>query len=177
MLIVREYTPNVIEPSFGIGRILYSLLEHSYYCRPGDEQRAVFSFPVSVAPTKVLVLPISNQPEFNPIVNEVGKFFLGYSCQLVNELRKMGIANKVDISAGSIGRRYARNDELGTPFAITIDFQSVKDQTITLRERDSTQQIRSNLRNLLDVLRDLITEQKSWKQIQQEYPPFTTQSD
>jgi hypothetical protein len=57
----------------------------------------------------------------------------------------MGITNKVDESAVSIGRRYARNDELGTPFAVTIDFQTAQDQTITLRERDSCKQIREKV--------------------------------
>jgi glycyl-tRNA synthetase len=53
--------------------------------------------------------------------------------------------NKIDDSASSIGRRYARNDELGTPFGLTVDFQTVKDGTITLRERDSTKQIREKV--------------------------------
>ena len=72
--IVREYIPSVIEPSFGIGRILYSLLEHSYYTREGDEQRSVFSFPVCVAPTKVLVAPISHNEAFLPIIKTLGAF-------------------------------------------------------------------------------------------------------
>ena len=71
---MREYTPNVIEPSFGIGRILYSLLEHSYYTRPGDEQRSVFRFPASMAPTKVLVVPISHQDSFAPFIKQIGIF-------------------------------------------------------------------------------------------------------
>jgi glycyl-tRNA synthetase len=71
--IVREYVPNVIEPSFGIGRILYSLLEHSYYVRDGDEQRAVLSFPPCVAPTKALILPISSSEQFHPIMKQIGK--------------------------------------------------------------------------------------------------------
>ena len=70
-----EYTPNVIEPSFGIGRILYALLEHSYYVREGDEQRAVFKFPAAVAPTKALVLPISNSAEFNPHIQKIGSVY------------------------------------------------------------------------------------------------------
>ena len=163
-LIVREYIPNVIEPSFGIGRILYSLLEHSYYVRDGDEQRAVFSFPPSVAPIKVLVTPISNQSEFNPIISRI-----------VSALRKAGISSKVDDSNTSIGRRYARNDELGTPFAVTLDFQTLKDFSLTLRERDSTSQIRvSSLESLVSSLLDLISQDKTWKEIADAYPSFTS---
>ncbi|RKP27429.1 glycyl-tRNA synthetase [Syncephalis pseudoplumigaleata] len=131
---VREYTPNVIEPSFGIGRILYSLMEHVYWTREGDEQRGVLSFPTVVAPIKCLVQPLSNNKVFTP--------FLG---DIASRLRRQGISNTVDNSSVSVGRTYARNDELGTPFGITIDFQTVQDQTVTLRERDSTLQIREKV--------------------------------
>lgn len=67
----REFTPNVIEPSFGIGRILYSLLEHSYWAREQDKARGVLSFPVGVAPIKVLIVAISNDPELTAIVHDL----------------------------------------------------------------------------------------------------------
>ncbi|KAI8998198.1 hypothetical protein BC832DRAFT_532888 [Gaertneriomyces semiglobifer] len=133
---IREYIPSVIEPSFGIGRILYQLLEHSYYVREGDEQRAVLKFPPCVAPIKALVLPISHDDTFTPYLKEV-----------VIGLRKFNITNRVDDSASTIGRRYSRNDELGTPFAVTVDFQTAQDQTVTLRERDSTRQIREKVQS------------------------------
>ena len=69
--IVREYTPNVIEPSFGIGRILYAVLEHSYWAREQDIQRAVLSLPSVVAPTKVLIVPISANEAFKPLIDDV----------------------------------------------------------------------------------------------------------
>lgn len=72
----REFTPNVIEPSFGIGRILYSLLEHSYWAREQDKVRGVLSFPVGVAPIKVLIVAISNDPQLTSIVHELSKFRL-----------------------------------------------------------------------------------------------------
>ncbi|KAJ1991876.1 Glycine--tRNA ligase 1, mitochondrial [Dimargaris cristalligena] len=161
---VREFTPNVIEPSFGIGRILYSLIEHSYWTREDDEARAVLSFPTCVAPFKCLVLPLSNSPVFTPVVK-----------QLASQLRGMGIAAKVDDSSASIGKRYARNDELGTPFAITVDFQTVKDETVTLRERDSTHQIRQPISVVLAILKDLISETKTWEHILELYPLSTSQ--
>lgn len=69
--VVREFTPNVIEPSFGIGRILYALLEHSYWARESDIQRGVLSLPVIVAPTKVLIVPISSNDSFLPAINDI----------------------------------------------------------------------------------------------------------
>jgi len=151
---VREYTPNVIEPSFGIGRILYSLLEHVWWTRPEDEQRGILSFPVSVAPIKCLVLPLSNHTSFSPIVKEIAL-----------KLRKAGISNRVDDSSAAIGRRYARNDELGTPFGVTIDFQTVQDGTVTLRERDTTKQIRDNVDAIINIVVDLVEEKTAWKDV------------
>jgi hypothetical protein len=133
-MIVREYTPNVIEPSFGLGRIMYSLLEHVWWFREGDEQRSVLSFPAVVAPTKALILPISNNDDFSPFVKQIS-----------NSLRRKGVSNKVDESSASIGKRYARSDEIGTPFAVTVDFQTLSDKTVTLRERDSLKQIRESV--------------------------------
>jgi glycyl-tRNA synthetase len=70
---VREFTPNVIEPSFGIGRILYSLLEHTYWAREEDVARGVLSLPPIVAPIKVLIVPLSGNEEFKPLVKDVCK--------------------------------------------------------------------------------------------------------
>ncbi|KAI8641817.1 glycyl-tRNA synthetase [Parasitella parasitica] len=140
---IREYTPNVIEPSFGIGRILYSLLEHSWWVREDDEARNVLSFPTVVAPFKCCLLPLSGNAEFEPFVRK-------YS----SALRKAGVSLRTDDSKTSIGRRYARNDELGIPYAITIDFDTVKDGTVTLRERDSTKQTRDTFENILQTLVD-----------------------
>ncbi|KAK5671496.1 Glycine--tRNA ligase 1, mitochondrial [Batrachochytrium dendrobatidis] len=161
---VREYTPNVIEPSFGIGRILYALLEHSYYVRESDEQRAVFKFPASVAPIKALVAPISNNAEFSPFIKEI-----------VASLRRSGVANKVDDSTSSIGRRYARNDELGTPFAITIDFQTVQDKTVTLRERDTIKQIRSTIPIIVEIVHNLVEGRITWEDVMAKHPAFVAQ--
>jgi glycyl-tRNA synthetase len=158
---VIEYTPNVIEPSFGIGRILYSLLEHCYYVRGDDEQKAVFKFPPAVAPTKALVVPLSKNAEFDPFIKSI-----------VQKLRKSGISNRVDNSSGSIGKRYARNDELGTPFGITIDFDTVKDGSVTLRERDSTKQIRASQDEIVKAIEDLVEERVQWEDLVKKYGEF-----
>ncbi|KAK4935509.1 Glycine--tRNA ligase 1, mitochondrial, partial [Elasticomyces elasticus] len=133
---IREYTPNVIEPSFGVGRILYHLIEHSFWTRQNVDSkdaepsaRNVLSFPPLIAPIKVLIVPLSGHADFKPFIRSITAM-----------LDEMDVSNSVDDSSASIGKRYSRNDELGTPFGVTIDFQTVKDKTITLRERDTTKQ-------------------------------------
>lgn len=164
---IREYTPNVIEPSFGIGRILYSLIEHNYWTRAsdgGDEARGVLSFPPAVAPTKVLIVPLSTNQEFGP-----------FTRKLSQKLRAVGISSRVDDSSASIGKRYSRNDELGTPFGITIDFQTVKDGSVTLRERDSTHQVRADEDKIIAAIQSLVNGAKSWRDIEFELPVFEAQ--
>ncbi|KAL4890428.1 hypothetical protein BDV59DRAFT_204386 [Aspergillus ambiguus] len=161
---VREYTPNVIEPSFGIGRIFYSLIEHVYWSREGDEARGVLSFPPVIAPTKVLIVPLSTHASFRPL-----------SQRLMLKLRRMGISNRMDDSSASIGKRYARNDELGTPFGITVDFQSVKDNTFTLRDRDSTKQVRASEEEIVQALKSLVEGEETWEDIRKRLPEFTGQ--
>ena len=166
---MREYTPNVIEPSFGIGRILYSLLEHTYWNRGsgtegGDEARAVFSFPPIVAPIKVLLVPLSNEKSFKPLLQALSR-----------KLRAVGVTCRVDDSTASIGRRYSRNDELGTPFGITVDYQSVQDNTFTLRDRDSTKQVRSDVDTIVRVIKEMCAGDKEWKDVAAELPAFEGQ--
>ncbi|KAI1192863.1 glycyl-tRNA synthetase 1 [Nemania serpens] len=160
---VREYTPNVIEPSFGIGRILYCLLEQTYWHRPQDVARAVLSLPLAVAPTKVLIVPLSSQAQFAPITRK-----------LSSRLRALGISNNIDSSGASIGKRYARNDELGTPLGITVDFDTVADGSITLRERDSTSQVRGHEDEVIQAVKNLLDGVESWHQITQRLVPFST---
>ncbi|KAH7188801.1 uncharacterized protein B0J16DRAFT_318449 [Fusarium flagelliforme] len=163
----REFVPNVIEPSFGIGRILYSLMEHSFWTRGtegGDEARGVLSFPPTVAPTKVLLVPLSSNPQFKPLLK-----------QLSQRLRSAGISSRVDDSSASIGKRYSRNDELGTPLGITIDFQTAQDGTVTLRDRDSTNQVRAEQEKIIDAIKSLVDGSKTWAQVENELPKFEGQ--
>ncbi|EGX94357.1 glycyl-tRNA synthetase 1 [Cordyceps militaris CM01] len=188
----REFTPNVIEPSFGIGRILYSLIEHNFWTRGSDgsdeargvsdyyqdtcyspvaenaiftnTQLQVLSFPPPVAPTKVLLVPLSSNTQFKPEVRKLSQ-----------RLRAMGISSRVDDSSASIGKRYSRNDELGTPLGITVDFQTLQDQTITLRDRDSTTQVRADEAKILEAVKSLVDGSKDWAKIQSELPKFEGQ--
>ncbi|PQE12068.1 hypothetical protein CJF31_00000202 [Rutstroemia sp. NJR-2017a BVV2] len=163
----REYTPNVIEPSFGIGRILYALMEHNYWTRGSDgvdEARGVLSFPPIIAPTKVLLVPLSSHESFKPFLKQIS-----------HKLRSMGISSRIDDSSASIGKRYSRNDELGTPLGITVDFQSVNDKTFTLRDRDSTKQVRADERTILAAIKELVDGTKVWSDIEKELPAFEGQ--
>ena len=155
----RKFTPSVIEPSFGMGRILYSLLEHSFYQRDGDEQRCVMRFKPQVAPEKCAVFPISSNKECNVVVDMIAA-----------DLLDNDLATRVDKSTASLGRRYARADELGVPFAVTVDFQSVQDNTVTLRERDSTKQIRLHKDEITNVVSKIVRGKMTWTDLTKKYP-------
>jgi glycyl-tRNA synthetase len=154
-----KFTPSVIEPSFGMGRILYSLLEHSFYIRENDEQRTVMRFNPQVAPLKCAVLPISSIPELNLIVDDIAR-----------ELMDSDLATRVDKSSATLGRRYSRADELGVPFAITVDFVTLNDETVTLRERDSTKQIRLPKEELTQLLFQAVHNRVTWESMMLKYP-------
>uniref|UniRef100_A0A4W4GS18 Glycine--tRNA ligase n=1 Tax=Electrophorus electricus TaxID=8005 RepID=A0A4W4GS18_ELEEL len=163
---VEDVVPNVIEPSFGIGRIMYCVFEHTFRIREGDEQRTYFSFPATVAPYKCSVLPLSQNQEFMPFVRELSE-----------AMTKNGVSHKVDDSSGSIGRRYARTDEIGVAFGITIDFDTVNKtpHTATLRDRDSMRQIRAEIGELPEVIRDLANGVTTWAEVESKYPIFEGQ--
>ncbi|KAM8823103.1 glycine--tRNA ligase [Spinachia spinachia] len=163
---VEELVPNVIEPSFGIGRIMYTIFEHTFHVREGDEQRTYFSFPATVSPYKCSVLPLSQNQEFMPFVRELSE-----------AMTKNGVSHKVDDSAGSIGRRYARADEIGVAFGITIDFDTVNKEphTATLRDRDSMRQIRAEVSELPVIVRDLANATLTWAEVESKYPIFEGQ--
>lgn len=161
-----KFTPSVIEPSFGMGRILYSLLEHSFYQRDADEQRCVMKFKPAVAPQKCAVLPISSGDEVNAVVDEIAA-----------ELMDSDLATRVDKSTASLGRRYSRSDEVGVPFAVTVDFDTLTDGTVTLRERDSTIQIRLPKADVTRVVFDFVHSRLTWEQAMEKYPVVSVNED
>jgi glycyl-tRNA synthetase len=141
----EKFVPHVIEPSFGIDRILYCIIEHSY-CegeKKGEEYKILKLSPI-IAPIKVGVLPLTNDERLVKIANEIN-----------NRLRDAGLFTYYDES-GSIGRRYARMDEVGTPFCITIDHDSIKDNTVTIRNRDTTKQIRKKFDDVALFIKEKI---------------------
>jgi glycyl-tRNA synthetase len=126
-----EVVPHVIEPSYGIDRMCYAVLEQAYDEDIADgETRTVLRLPPSVAPIQVAVFPLMNRDGLDTIAREITR-----------TLQKKGVLTEYDDS-GAIGRRYRRQDEIGTPFAITVDYDSKEDHTVTIRDRDSMKQVR-----------------------------------
>ena len=135
----EKIVPHVIEPSFGIDRITYAVLLHSF---TESENKDYFKFSNKVAPVQVGVYPLVNKKEPREIALE-----------LTETLRKNGFTVEYDAS-GTIGKRYARADEIGIPFAVTVDFDTLEDNQVTVRNRDSEAQVRISIDNLNDYLKD-----------------------
>ena len=143
----ERYTPWVIEPSFGLTRSMMAFLIDAYdedeapNTKGGVDKRAVLKLDPRLAPVKVAVLPLSKSPELSNL-----------SDNLASELRKYWNI-EVDLS-GAIGRRYRRQDEIGTPYCVTIDFESLDDLAVTVRDRDSMKQERIKLAAVQSYLAD-----------------------
>lgn len=190
---VEVFTPSVIEPSFGLDRILTAVYEHAFYVRDAKEGEAeeakpkeegkegkkekkkgkeedkkavagVLGLPAEMAPYKVVVLPLDMR---------VAAQYADALSGTRSKLTEHGLQYKVDESGASIGRRYARADELGIPYAITIDFDTIGlgesdgDKallgTATLRERDTQKQVRLPLSELPEILSKLCSQHPlSW---------------
>ncbi|WP_241681043.1 glycine--tRNA ligase [Pseudactinotalea terrae] len=131
----ERWTPYVIEPAAGLTRSLMAFLVDAYdeeevpNAKGGTDVRTVLHLDPRLAPVKVAVLPLSRNEELSPAARS-----------LAAELRKSWNVDFDD--AGAIGRRYRRHDEIGTPFCVTIDFDTAQDQAVTVRERDSMTQER-----------------------------------
>jgi glycyl-tRNA synthetase len=136
-----KITPHVIEPSFGIDRIIYALLESAFYEEQvGKEKRKVLRFKSDVAPLKAAVFPLLNRDELKSKAKEV-----------FQKLRDASLPVEYD-NSGSIGKRYRRQDEIGTPYCITIDYETLEDDTVTVRERDTMKQVRVPIAEIKGVL-------------------------
>jgi glycyl-tRNA synthetase len=126
----EKYVPYVIEPSAGVDRSVLAFVIDAYDEEEIEgEKRTVLHLHHSLAPIKVAVLPLSRNEKLTPLAKEVFK-----------QLCPSFVADYDD--SQSIGRRYRRQDEIGTPFCVTIDFESLEDKQVTIRERDSLAQIR-----------------------------------
>ena len=136
----ETFIPSIIEPSAGVDRTILALLCDAYAEEPEkDEIRTVLHLHPAIAPVKVAVLPLSKKEQLAAIAREV---YAG--------LRKRW--NAAYDEAQSIGRRYRRQDEIGTPFCVTVDFQSLEDKQATIRDRDSMSQVRVPIAKIEDVL-------------------------
>ncbi len=123
----RKLVPHVIEPSYGVDRIFYAVLDHAFSKK---EDYAMLKLKGLVAPIKAGVFPLMPKDGLDTIALEI-----------FEDLTRNGIPSYYDDS-GSIGRRYARMDEVGTPCCLTVDFESKTDGAITIRERDTSEQVR-----------------------------------
>jgi len=140
----RKFIPHVIEPAVGIDRLFLAALIEAYDEEEVDgEKRTVLRFNHRIAPVQVAVLPLSKKDELTVVAEP-----------LMKELKK---SFRVEYDeTQSIGKRYRRQDEIGTPFCITVDFDSLDDKQVTVRERDSMAQVRIPISELVEYLQQQI---------------------
>lgn len=142
----EKFIPHVIEPSYGIDRVIYFLLEHNYVeGKKNEEDYTVLKLNPLVAPIKVGIFPLIGDDKLIDIAKNID-----------GGLRGEGIVTYYDES-GTIGRRYARMDEIGTPFCITVDHESLTDHKVTLRDRDTTNQERQKIQGIAGYLKKKMT--------------------
>ena len=135
--------PHVIEPAAGVDRIFLAFLVDAYAVEPDEkgDDRVILKFHPRLAPTKVAVLPLSKNEALTPLAEQVWAALRPHWPSHYDERQ-------------SIGRRYRRQDEVGTPLCVTIDFDSLEDQAVTIRDRDTQQQVRVPIPDLVDAVRD-----------------------
>ncbi len=137
----EKYLPHIIESSVGVGRMLLAMLTEAYVVeQTGEDTRTVLKLPPRLAPVKVAVFPLlRNKPD---LVEQATKLF--------DELKQDFLCEFDD--SGNIGKRYRRQDEIGTPWCATVDFQTLEDQTVTLRDRDTMEQTRVPVSELASLI-------------------------
>ncbi len=133
----KRFIPHVVEPSFGSDRLFYVALEYAYQIK---DDRVVMRFPRGIAPTQIGIYPLMSKDGLAEKATEIQK-----------QLAQEGFTAEFD-EAGSIGRRYARADEAGVPLGVTIDYDTLSQGTVTIRDRDSWRQVRSKIKDLPELL-------------------------
>ena len=133
----KRFIPHVVEPSFGSDRLFYVALEYAYQIK---DDRVVMHFPRGIAPTQIGIYPLMSKDGLAEKATEIQK-----------QLTQEGFTAEFD-EAGSIGRRYARADEAGIPLGITIDYDTLSQGTVTIRDRDSWRQVRSKIKDIPELL-------------------------
>lgn len=116
------------------------------------------AFKPCIAPIKVGIFKLVNNPIFDNIVDI-----------LHNDFQDNNISNKVDSSSGTVGRKYSRADELGIPFGITVDFDSLLDNCVTVRDRDTMSQVRVPISNINSLIMNLVSEKINWAWVMGRY--------
>jgi glycyl-tRNA synthetase len=133
-----KFTPHVIEPTFGLDRTILAVLCDAYEeeILENNEKRTLLRLSPKLAPVKIAIFPLMKKPELTKIAKEVFEMLIDHFNSEYDE-------------SGAIGKRYRRQDELGTPYCITIDYDSIEDNTVTIRERDTMKQTRMSKEKLL----------------------------
>ncbi len=140
----ESFIPNVLEIAFGTDRPTYALIDLFYEKKSEQEGKTTFKIPYHMSPIDVSIFPLMKKPELSSISKEIKEF-----------LEKEFIIDYDE--SGSIGRRYLRSAIQGTPYAITIDYDSIKNKDVTLRDRDTEKQIRVPISQLKDTIKNLLS--------------------
>jgi len=148
----KHFIPHVVEPSFGAERLLYVTLEYAY---KEKENRVVLSIPRDIAPIQVAVFPLVSKRDIISKARQIYRLLIDKGFYVIYD------------ESGSIGRRYARADEIGVPVAITVDYQTLEDNTVTIRDRDTWKQIRVPIRELPTILQKFIYLKLDLKELEQ----------
>ena len=142
----EHFVPAVVESSAGVDRALLTILADAFTQEDvNGESRTVLKLSPKIAPIKVAVFPLMNKNNMPEV-----------SQKIVDEIQNSGIASFFD-SGGSIGKRYRRQDEAGTPFGITVDHDTLEDNTVTLRDRDTMKQERISIDKIIDILKQKLS--------------------
>lgn len=138
----QYFVPHVLEPTVGVDRLVFASLTAAYREeKVNGEKRVILKFPAKIAPIKVAILPLSKKEELSQLAKKI-----------FNSLKTNFICEYDETQ--SIGKRYRRQDEIGTPFCVTVDFETLKDQAVTVRDRDTMKQERIKIEKLADYLTD-----------------------
>ncbi len=148
----EKFVPHILEIAFGADRPAYALLDIFY--DTSDKERKVLRMPAHLAPVQAGVYPLVKKEGLPEIAKEIHSMISKYLVAVYDE-------------SGSIGRRYARHDEEGIPFGITVDFDTLKDDTVTLRDRDTQKQIRVKKEDLGKIFQDLMLMNKKFEDLKQ----------
>ncbi len=143
----QKIIPHVFEPSLGIERPVYAILEHAYRDKGVDRDWVWFQLPNHIAPIEAAVFPLMRKDGHPEKAQQVYKLLKSHHFDIMYD------------ASGSIGRRYARMDEIGTPFCLTCDYQTLEDDTVTIRDRETMNQIRTPIEMLPTTFTKLLTNQ------------------
>jgi glycyl-tRNA synthetase len=142
----KRYIPHVLEPTFGVERsVLAALLAAYHEEEVKGETRVVMKFPKKIAPVQVAILPLSKKDEL-----------IAPSKKIFNDLKTKFVCEYDETQ--SIGKRYRRQDEIGTPYCVTVDFETLEDKAVTVRDRDSMKQERVKVEELAGYLKEKLEE-------------------